>query len=179
MCRMPRLSERATTALWTYARRMLAVTTLAAPFVAGCATEPDTIRLLDVSDAGSGRSSCRDDTQCAADRPRCEPNEHQCVECLSATECPMGMSCSSTTHSCQDRCASGADCAGLDRRVCNGDGACVQCASDDDCAASTATPHCDQLSGTCVECLVPTDCDPRPCFDDCLTCVSNKCVWRT
>jgi len=143
-----------------------------------CASEPDTIRLLEEPDSGSGQSRCTGDSDCTADYPRCEPNEHRCVECLSASECASGTSCSTTTHTCQTRCATMADCAGIDRRICSGDGSCVECASDYDCAG-TATPRCDLRGGTCVECLIATDCNPRPCFDDCLTCVSNKCVWRT
>jgi hypothetical protein len=144
-----------------------------------CATESDTIRLLEMTDGGSGSKGCRTDAECSGDHPRCEPNEHRCVECLSAVECAQGMSCSSTMHTCQSHCTANADCAGLDQQVCNSEGACVQCASDYDCAGTNGTPRCNLLGGVCVECVLTSDCNPRPCFDDCLTCSSNKCIWKT
>jgi hypothetical protein len=156
---------------------LTAVLASASTFFA-CATEPDTIRLLEMSDAGAAPSGCQSDADCSADKPRCETSAHRCVECLLATECAQGMSCSSTSHTCESSCASNADCDGLDQKVCNSNGACVQCASDEDCAG-TQKPRCDTQGGVCVQCLTQTDCNPRTCFDDCLTCLNNSCVWKT
>lgn len=143
-----------------------------------CAAEPDTIRLLEKSQTDSGPPGCDSDADCSANHPRCEPNERRCVDCLLASECAQGMACSSTTHTCESSCATSADCAGLDQKVCNADGACVQCARDEDCGG-TATPRCNLQGGVCVECVLASDCNPRPCFDDCYTCSANKCVWKT
>lgn len=155
-----------------------ALVALSALFLApACASEPDTIRLLEKPDAGSEQAGCRSDDQCTADHPHCDVNDHRCVDCLTSAECAMGLVCSITTHTCEDHCASSAECAGLSGPVCNSQGACVQCASDDDCSGTT--PRCDVRDGVCVQCLTAGDCNPRPCFDDCFTCLNNTCTWRT
>jgi hypothetical protein len=140
-----------------------------------CSTGTDTIRLLEKPDAGPRVPSCQSDADCHGDNPRCEPDEHRCVECVSAAECAQGMACSSTMYTCEANCTTNADCNGLDQKVCNADGACVQCASDNDCAG-TATLRCNTQGGVCVQCLTQADCSPRACFDDCLTCANNKCI---
>ena len=161
------------------ARRAFVTAVLATLWTCGaCTAGPNTIRLLDKHEADAGTPSCHVDADCSGDRPRCDPDEGRCVECFLASECAQGMSCSSTMHTCESHCATSEDCAGLDEKVCNVDGACVECASDSDCAGNSQTPRCNLQAGICVQCVLTTDCNPRTCFDDCLTCSANKCVWR-
>jgi hypothetical protein len=166
---------------WKRARSFALVVTTGAllSLLLGCASEPDTLRLLDQPDSGTGNSTCRKDADCDRNLPYCDLDEHRCVECSSASQCASGLSCSQATHSCSSRCLSSDDCDGIDRQICGASGACVQCEADLDCTGSPATPHCNQQSGLCVECVTQVDCGPTSCFDDCRTCVDSKCVWRT
>jgi hypothetical protein len=163
--------------------RLLSLALLAAPasgvLGAGCASEPETIRLLDVGDGGSDHSTCRTNDDCDRNAPYCASGEQRCVECLSAADCASGSSCSAMTHTCSSRCTSADDCAGIDRPVCAPSGQCVQCASDTSCEGKPDTPRCNLQSGACVQCVTQTDCGPATCFDDCKVCLGSQCVWRT
>ena len=145
-------------------------------FTAGCESDPNTIRLLDSPDGGTG---CGQDSDCNPNLPYCDVPTHRCVECLSAAACSAGLSCSTATHSCTTHCASADDCAGIERTLCGATGTCVQCESDTDCTDTPQLPRCNVQAGVCVECTTNTDCSPALCFDDCLKCSSFKCVWRT
>ncbi|HEX4336360.1 MAG TPA: hypothetical protein VH062_10635 [Polyangiaceae bacterium] len=152
---------------------------------AGCASEPDTIRLLDQPDSGgsggspgSGHSTCRDDSDCDRDTPHCNPDLRSCVECQSTLECAEGLVCSQATHSCSPTCASSDECAGLEHPICSA-GVCSDCTDDRDCAATPGKPRCNTRQGVCVECVEQSDCGPSPCRDDCFVCDDSRCQYRT
>ena len=167
--------------------RAAAVVTLGAycTVFSACSTDANTISLLNVDEADAGEkpppkpTTCSSDDDCSGDLPSCSIEDHQCVECLSATQCRTGYRCAAETHTCEPPCKSNNDCSGIDREVCSATGVCVQCEVDADCESTPLTPHCNLRNGLCVQCLVQADCGRATCFDDCAACRNNACVWQT
>jgi len=76
-------------------------------------------------------SHCRQDADCNAGTPRCEPVELLCYECLAPADCELGEQC-------------------VDRACVDAPG----CAGDEECAPE----HCDPDSEQCVECVTNDHC---------------------
>jgi len=152
----------------------------------GCdATE----RRIDLLPPATTPLNCSGDGDCAVPTPYCFTESHECVECLTTTNCGNKV-CASATHVCQE-CESSGDCAGP-KPYCL-DGACVACTAPGNCPEDTQTcdpidhrcvprcasdtdctdvkrPHCWAEQLVCVECLGDEDCDPaRP------RCVHYQC----
>ncbi|HEY0839640.1 MAG TPA: hypothetical protein VGD74_05595, partial [Vulgatibacter sp.] len=104
------------------------------------------------------RPGCQTDVDCEGhvDGDRCEPATGACVVCVIDLHCGLGEAC--VENACEPAaCEALEDCpAGS---VCE-DGGCVAlgaCADDDDCAADPRVPRCGS-SGACVECASEADC---------------------
>jgi len=124
---------------------------------------------------------CNGSEDCWRERPHCDEQTHQCVECTSPAHCDEPLTCDVTSRRCVARCASDADCRdpssphcdtdrqvcegcrddrdcdSRDRPFCHGDvGACVACLTDVHCP--TVEPFCHAVTLRCVDCRVDSDC---------------------
>jgi len=106
------------------------------------------------------RDNCHSDSDCPADRPICDMDTRNCVECLRNEDCKGTLdSCFCHNKMCKP-CPSGFECSNYK---------CVsRCYSNNDCSGST--PICDIDTGNCVECLSDSDCSSGE------RCVDKKCV---
>ncbi len=96
-------------------------------------------------------------------------NGNSCVECNEDTICDDGNDC--TINACNrasNTCDVAPVAAGTDTPsgVANGDGQCVQCLGNEDCA----TGFCDIANNVCTGCLADTDC---PVANQCQT---SSCI---
>jgi hypothetical protein len=71
-------------------------------------------------------SGCKTNADCTGSTTMCEPNRHQCVQCLATTDCTPGMVCSSSGTCTQD-CSVSGTCSG-GKTCCSG--VCVDTLSD-------------------------------------------------
>lgn len=145
-------------------------------------------------------TACTTNADCAGvgDSPLCKTATHQCVGCLSATDCPAERPiCDANRAQCVE-CSSSANC-GAAQPVCDlQNGECRECLVDSDCRApalcgedhhchsvcksnadcATADhPICDIPTGVCVECTANTQCPATAPFcnnNSCVVCVDNS-----
>jgi hypothetical protein len=92
------------------------------------------------------------------------------LECQTAADCPPAGEC--TTVSCNDsRCAYGVAFAqACAQGVCNDEGVCVECISQDGCTGRLL-PLCNIETQRCVECGSDADCPGASCHHNkCLEC---------
>jgi Cys-rich repeat protein len=109
----------------------------------------------------TGTTACTSDSDCAStpQTPRCQGFSGQCVQCLTAIDCPSGQVCGPFAT-----CVADTDPA---------------CASDAECRGTPATPLCSPFTRTCVECLSVADCGAgeicadNVCADDPTTCATS------
>jgi hypothetical protein len=104
------------------------------------------------ADVPAALGPCRSDDQCAGTTPRCDVATSRCVACAADTACAGGSVCDP------------------------GSGACVECVTNDDCDAPTAT--CDLTRHLCVAaCRTTAQCAGRGVCDtttgSCLGCVRD------
>ncbi len=131
----------------------------------GCGSNADCVNSPGKVCGGGACVACIDDTTCAAPTPKCDTTTNTCVACLAPGDCMAGFVCT-TSDTCAEGCSATQPCPG--GQVCNA-GGCVQCAMDSDC--SGATPRCDTMTNTCVQCL--------PASDNCglgLYCTGTTCA---
>jgi MYXO-CTERM domain-containing protein len=112
----------------------------AASALLALAPEPDDLVELPVFELG-GAPSCDVDRDCPRNRPLCDTNTFQCVECLGPEHCMEGWTCG-PTGTCLDACELDADCDGLQGQTkCDPETElCVQCLTTEDC---TEEEYCD------------------------------------
>ncbi|MBN1612547.1 MAG: hypothetical protein JW940_38310 [Polyangiaceae bacterium] len=170
------------------------VTVLAAAVVPGQGCDASE-RRIDLLPRAAEALGCGDG-DCAVPSPYCYTGSHECVECLTDTNCGNEI-CASATHTCQ-QCQSSEDCAGP-KPYCL-DGACVECTAAGDCTKPDKTcdpidhkrvpvcgangdcteskrPFCWAAQNVCVECLGDEDCaSAKPlCVDyRCRECGSDE-----
>lgn len=127
------------------------------------------------------------DAGCSDEAPVCDTSEvvPTCVVC-DDTGSGADDGCTDAAPICDERggaptcieCVTSADCPG-DAPVCNPASECVPgCVTDANCAATAATPICDEASMSCVECLDDAACDgDTPVCDEpvrsCVGCVED------
>ncbi len=125
---------------------------------------------------------------CAGDRectdpslPRCVTG--RCVRCAASEDCPRAQRCDTARNTCETGCSSDVDCrrgaddagAGPMARCDTTRGACVECASDDECPVRTicsegaCVPGCNERRG----CSVGESCCRNACSD--LTRDTSNC----
>ena len=101
------------------------------------------------------------------------------------TSCPAGQWCDNEGEyaeqgrSCipipEGRCTTAADCPAA-LPACNpATFTCERC-DDDPACAGTSTPRCDRSSGTCVECLVSSDCPSEVCDEATRACLDPAAI---
>lgn len=106
---------------------------------------------------------CLDNAHCMNPTPLCDPS-NVCAACAADPDCAGN--------------ASGELCA-LEGAVA---GSCVRCTASDESACAGTTPVCDDRSGSCVACVLDTDCtDPAaprcdPAAHACVACLGAECV---
>jgi Cys-rich repeat protein len=140
-------------------------------------------------------SDCSD----TAGTPVCDVTVHQCVQCLSNTDCTPPLICSLENNACvmppPPHCTTDNDCdGGTATPYCDpGVGLCVQCTSTDAgqcprpqiCRADSCTapggclsdndctsaqlPYCNISTGRCVQCVSTAACNPPQ------ACVNYTC----
>ena len=137
---------------------------------------------------GGSPAGCRNSLDCSLGMV-CDPSIAQCVECVSAVDCPANNDC--TARKCVPfvPCKNSLDCGTT--AVCDTTtGRCVACLTDADCADTTKTCQanscrtkcasdrtctplgllCDLTTGSCVRCNSSTDC-PTGQY-----CQANACI---
>jgi hypothetical protein len=101
--------------------------------------------------------SMENSTQCTVDAPICDPENFECVGCVTSS-----------------------DCNDADEARCDTDtNECVGCEGMADCESIADLPACN--SGTCVECTPEsenTDCDGTSCNPATLTCTDTTLASR-
>lgn len=80
--------------------------------------------------AEGGAGGCSGSEDCQKPAVHCHPARHECVECLSDSNCGGGRVCDEATGKCAP-CVADADCT-ADLPYCAA-GACVQCRTDANC----------------------------------------------
>ncbi len=111
----------------------------------------------------------------------CDPDSHQCVECLSNNDCISTGQCNTTEHKCvqcveNDVCDKG--------QICDlASNSCVAgCVTGSASNCPTSAPVCDPNegdNGTCVQCLHDLDCQrTQVCDEGAKTCVTG-CVGES
>lgn len=135
---------------------------------------------------GSGfscQSGCKGSSDCTmAGKTMCDPNRHQCVECLGAGDCPGGQMCS-PSGACAQPCDASTPCPGgkaccnnlctdttSDPLNCNGCGmACTGgetlCCNSQCANPSTSLTHCGMCGNTCST------------LNGTPTCSAGTCNW--
>lgn len=94
---------------------------------------------------------CLKDEHCSGSKPRCDPDSHECVECLGHSDCtaPGATRCYENSHTCElcaegdTRSCSGWGCEGTQTCVGGGGsfGACI--------SSSDPSKHCDVAESGC------------------------------
>jgi Cys-rich repeat protein len=133
-----------------------------------------------ICDTASGACvQCRDDADCPATAPKCEPNRRQCGDCASRADCGIAApACNLQNARCVE-CLVDADCnTGGRPYACGDDNQCHPlCQADTDCTAPNRT-HCNLANGLCVECLLAANCPTatpicNPADNQCVQCTTN------
>jgi len=127
-------------------------------------------------DGGPTPTSCRNSLDCSQAMV-CDPSIAECVECVTANDCPANNDCTARVCVPFTTCTNSLACPTTD--VCNtATSRCVACLMDGDCADTTKTcvsnacrtkcdsdrtctplgMLCDLTSGSCAKCLVSLDC---------------------
>ncbi len=153
--------------------------------------------LLAGCQCGRAAGTCSTKDDCTfKEQPICNPTTHECVACIDDTQCPVGFICGDA-DTCVPGCRSDHDRCSLGLYCDQGKG-CVACVTDGQCGTgrvcknsgcvdgcSTANPSCpqglvcDTNSGTCVACVLGTDCtNPQlpvcnPASHSCVECLAN------
>lgn len=99
--------------------------------------------------------------------------DHLCVdaECAAPADCPAEQPyCANRL--CSATCSTDPDCNGIDGRPhCDGSGACVACAADDQCPPTA--PVCDPNDQTCRTCASDDECASGICLEAEGTCAAE------
>jgi hypothetical protein len=101
-------------------------------------------------------STCTSDRLCVPFGKLCDPNLHQCVDCISTTDCTKGLECRS--------------------------GVCVvifTCTNSLGCASAGGRPICDRATGECVQCVGDADCGDGGSHCVASTCTLTGCAPTT
>jgi hypothetical protein len=123
--------------------------------------------------------ACISDSDCKdPQNTRCDAVSHQCVQCGLSSDCGDNETCIGATHECVQQCSLGNENCPSTRPSCDtARGICVACSSDAQCTTSDQT-LCLLESGRCVTCLNDANCHSaeRPRCDaagECVRCVSG------
>ena len=106
-------------------------------------------------------ASCASDASCAKPTPRCQVSSGSCVACLTSADCVTPQVCDPVQNVCLFPSA-------------------TTCNKDQDCASNGAAPHCKPGSngspGTCVACLIDTQCAAGEICTAQNTCIQKQCL---
>jgi hypothetical protein len=139
---------------------------------------------------------CLGDGQCPSTAHRCDPSSNRCVECLTATDCPVSSlpgeetkpsSCTATGHHCLLGCDDSSPtvtCPTTRNFTCAGSGVdlCVECRSNGDCSGSSNGSICSE--NLCVRCTATSgSCASGQSCDAvtgrCVECLSSRDCHNT
>lgn len=139
-------------------------------------TDCTTAGALACNPASNTCVECIDDTTCTtAGLTHCNTTTKQCVRCTADAQCGAGEQCDPSSNTCVD-CYNDAGC-GAGQHCKAASKVCVDCTTDMQCAADRpATPKCNQITNSCVQCNMKSDCTS---FGANYQCVNNSCVQCT
>ena len=93
----------------------------------------------------------------------------------STTGCQCGTYCDQGSGACIKGCQAQGDCCAGDDCINN---QCTsvtsQCLADADCKSTPGTPHCEKVSGQCVECTQDFHCSGSTCDKSTWTCAPKQ-----
>jgi hypothetical protein len=148
-----------------------------------CQTSPDDCPMGEYCNGQSCASGCKSDGECAP--KKCDPTRHQCVDCVTMSDCPSGQQCSSSGR-CARGCIGDRDCSGgsccssvcvdekSDPGNCGGCGmACTGgdtlCCNSQCANPSTSTLHCGMCGNACSTLNGAPVCNAGTCNWSCNT----------
>lgn len=137
----------------------------------GCSVQGQSCQVL--CDADLGCVDCLDDGDCGVAAPHCVYG--RCRECEVNADCPMGSSCQPESGQCAQSCQTNGDCGQNNNDICDPmTGACVECLTPMDCQQDQ--PFCLADTKSCAECEKDADCGvAQPQCDlpsgNCVACI--------
>ena len=123
------------------------------------------------ADAGADAGACGG--ACSGETPVCDEASGECVECITGADCEAADAPLCVERACVE-CEGNGNCDSVTASRCGENNACAGCEGDEDCAHLSGTPACDEMSGTCVECMSSTDCDGNVCHPREHTCTDQR-----
>lgn len=117
---------------------------------------------------------CRSAEDCTSSAPRLRCEEHACVQCVNDDDCEPG-----APHCSEGACVTcleDSECDDPAQGHCGETHQCEPCTADPQCAHLSATPVCDEDSGSCVACTPDTEeaqCSGNSCDPATFRCTST------